>query len=147
MRFVRRGVVVAEPDRAWIEETQARDRNDIADMAPPDGPSALPLLNQAPTTYRIATGPQAGWRTAWIGGGFCAAVRGVGKALCAEIASFTMHPAPPRRPDDRHRLARLCRYVMRPAFADDQLRWDGGSRVSFELKTPWRGATARRIWR
>jgi hypothetical protein len=30
---------------------------------------------------------------------------------------------------------------MRPAFADDQLRWDGGSRVSFALKTPWRDGT------
>ena len=45
------------------------------------------------------------------------------------------------REDDRHRLARLCRYVMRPAFADDQLRWDSDSRVSFERKTPWRDGT------
>ena len=30
---------------------------------------------------------------------------------------------------------------MRPAFADDQLRRDGGSRVGFELKTPWRDGT------
>ncbi len=56
--FVRRGVVVAEPDRTWIEETQARDGDDATGMAPADGPSALPLLNQASTTYRIATGPQ-----------------------------------------------------------------------------------------
>jgi hypothetical protein len=101
-------------------------------------PSALPLLNQASTTYRITTGPQAGRRIARIGGGVCAP--GGGKPLCAEIAGFTLHAATRCRADDRHRLARLCRYVMRPAFADDQLRWDGGSRVSFELKTPciWR---------
>ena len=62
--LVRRGVVVAEPDRIWIEEAQARDGDDATDMVPADGPSALPLLNQASTTYRIATGPQAGRRIA-----------------------------------------------------------------------------------
>ena len=139
--FVRRGVVVAEPDRTWIEATQDRDGDDATGMAPADGPSALPLLNQASTTYRIATGPQAGRRIARIGGGVCAPGGGGGKPLCAEIAGFTLHAATRCREDDRHRLARLCRYVMRPAFADDQLRWDGGSRVSFELKTPWRDGT------
>jgi hypothetical protein len=104
-----------------------------------DGPSARPLLNQASTTYRIATFPQAGRRVTLIGGGVCAP--GGGKPLCAEIAGFTLHAATRCRADDRHRLARLCRYVTRPAFADDQLRWDGGSRVSFELKTPWRDGT------
>jgi hypothetical protein len=61
--------------------------------------------------------------------------------LCAEIADFTLHLATRCRADDRHRLARLRRYVMRPAFADDHLRWDGGSRVSFELKILWRDGT------
>jgi hypothetical protein len=129
--FVSRGVVAAEPDRIWIEETQAQDGADATDMAPGrrvDGPSALPLLNQASTTYRIATGPQAGRRIARIGGGVCAPGGSGDKPLCAEIASFTLHAATRCRTDDRHRLARLCRYVMRPAFADDQLRWDAGSR-------------------
>jgi hypothetical protein len=65
-------LVVAEPDRMWIEETQARGGDDTTDMAPADGPSALPLVNQAATTYRISTGPQAGRRVARIGGGVCA---------------------------------------------------------------------------
>jgi hypothetical protein len=32
-------------------------------------------------------------------------------------------------------------FVTRPAFADDQLSWDGAARVTFELKTPWRDGT------
>jgi hypothetical protein len=73
--FVRRGVVVAEPDRIWIEEPQAQDGDDATDMAlgrRADGPSALPLLNQTSTTYSIATGTQAGRRITRIGGGVCA---------------------------------------------------------------------------
>ena len=45
--FMRRGVVVPEPDRIWIAEAQARDGDDATDMAPANGPSAPPLLNQA----------------------------------------------------------------------------------------------------
>ena len=85
--------------------------------------------------------PQAGRRIARIGGGVRAPGGGGGKPPCAGIAGFTLHAATRCREDDRHRLARLCRYVTRPAFADDQLRRDGGSRVSFEPKTPWRDGT------
>jgi hypothetical protein len=128
---VRRGAVVAEQDRAWLADAQ--DREDDGDMAQ-TAPSALPTLHLASTIYRIATGPHAGRRIATIGGGFCAA----GKPLCVEIAGFSLHAATRCRADDRYRLARLCRYVARPAFADDQLHWDGAECVTFELKTPWR---------
>jgi hypothetical protein len=137
--FVRRGVVVAEADRAWVED--APDRADDADMAAADGPSALPILHLASTTYRIATGPHAGRRIATIGGGFHAAGSGKAKRLCAEIGGFSLHAATRCRAGDRFRLTRLCRYVTRPAFADDQLSWDGAARVTFELKTPWRDGT------
>ena len=137
--FVRRGVVVAEADRAWVED--APDRADDRDMAAADGPSALPILHLASTTYRIATGPHAGRRIATIGGGFHAAGSGKAKRLCAEIGGFSLHAATRCRAGDRFRLTRLCRYVTRPAFADDQLSWDGAARVTFELKTPWRDGT------
>jgi hypothetical protein len=55
--FVRRGAVVAEPDRAWL--ANAQDRDDDEDMAAADGASALPILHLASTTYRIASGPHA----------------------------------------------------------------------------------------
>ena len=94
-------------------------------MAAADGASALPILHLASTTYRIAMGPHAGRRIATIGGGHRAAGRGEGNPLCVEIAGFSLHAATRCRTDDRYRLARLCRYVARPAFADDQLHWDG----------------------
>ncbi len=79
--FVRSGVVVAEPDRTWIEETQTQDGDDTTDMATADWPSVLARLNQASTTYRIATGPQAERRNSRIGGDVCAPGRGWGKPL------------------------------------------------------------------
>jgi hypothetical protein len=74
-------------------------------------------------------------------GGFCAAVRCASRTLCAELGGFSLRAATRCRVGDRCRLARLCRYVTRPAFADDQLDWDGGKRVTFALKTPWSGGT------
>lgn len=45
--------MVAEPDRAWVDETP--DRDDEADWAPAELPSAVPVLHLARPTYRIAT--------------------------------------------------------------------------------------------
>ncbi|MCA3438423.1 MAG: transposase [Rhodobacter sp.] len=90
--FVRRGVLVAEPDRAWGDETP--DRDDEADRAPADLPSALPVLHLASTAYRIATGPWAGRRIVTLGGGFCAAARGASRTLCAGLGGFSLQAAP-----------------------------------------------------
>jgi hypothetical protein len=43
-----------------------------------------------------------------------------GNQPCAEIGGFSLHAATRCRAGDRSRLARLCRHVTRPAFADDQ---------------------------
>ena len=59
-----------------------------------------------------------------------------GKRLCAEIGGFSLHAATRCRAGHRSRLARLCRNVTRPAFADDQLSWDGAGLEAFEPKTP-----------
>ena len=74
-------------------------------------------------------------------GGFCATARGASRTLCAELGGFSLHAATRCRAGDRWRVVRLCRHVKRPAFADDQLDWHGGKRVTFALKTPWREGT------
>ncbi|MFO0154375.1 MAG: transposase [Alphaproteobacteria bacterium] len=137
--FVRHGVVVAELDRAWVDETPYSD--DEADRAPAELPSVLPLLYLASTTYRIATVPRTGRCIVTLGGGFCAAARGSSRTLCAELGGFSLLAATRCRAGDRWRLARICRYVTCPAFANDQLGWDGGKRFTFALKTPWRNGT------
>jgi len=49
---------------------------------------------------------------------FCVAGRGAGTRPCVEIAGFSLHVATRCRAYDRYRLARLCRYVTRPARPD-----------------------------
>jgi hypothetical protein len=41
----------------------------------------------------------------------------------------------------RKRLERLCRYITRPAIANERLERDGAGNVVLELKSPWRDGT------
>jgi hypothetical protein len=102
--------------------------------------NAAPLASGTrPLTRRPAV--ETHWRRLWSEKSRWIGLPPARVAVAIGIAGFTLHAATRCREDDRHRLARLCRYVTRPAFADDQLRRDGGSRVSFEPKTPWRDGT------
>jgi Putative transposase len=43
--------------------------------------------------------------------------------------------------NDRAGLERLCRYVLRPPFAQERLRLRADGRVALELKMAWRDGT------
>jgi hypothetical protein len=44
--------------------------------------------------------------------------------------------------NERLKLERLCRYITRPALANDQVKIDGQRQVELKLKTAWHdGAT------
>ena len=65
--------------------------------------------------------------------------------LCAAQAGFSLHAATVVDPDDRDRLERLCRYGLRPPFAQKRLSVLPDGRVRYELRRPWPttgGATA-----
>jgi len=44
--------------------------------------------------------------------------------------------------DDRRALEELCRYITRPALANERVQINGGGQVVLKLKTPWRDGTA-----
>jgi hypothetical protein len=43
----------------------------------------------------------------------------------------------------RKRLKRLCRYITRPAIANQRLSRNGKGQVLLQLKSPWRDSTTR----
>ena len=59
--------------------------------------------------------------------------------------------------NERGKLERLCRYMSRPAIAEQRLSVDGDGRVVYELKRPFRDGTThvlfephdfiKRVWR
>ncbi len=50
-----------------------------------------------------------------------------------------------RSADDCQALEQLCRYITRPALANDREQTDGAGQVVHKLKTPWRDGTTHLV--
>jgi hypothetical protein len=61
----------------------------------------------------------------------------------AHLDGFDLHANAWVPPDDRARLERLCRYLLRPPLAQDRLRLRADGRVLVRLKQAWRDGTTR----
>ena len=91
------------------------------------------------SAYRIAFGPRAGQRALTLQG----ATRGEKrfKQLHADIDGFSLHAAVRCGADDRQALEQLCRYIARPALANERVQTNAAGQVVLKLKTPWRDGT------
>ena len=109
----------------------------LADIDP-DNP--LAPLQAASCTYRIALGPRAeqkvlSLRTAPGRDELASA------GLCADAHGFSLHAGVRCGAQQRKRLERLCRYITRPAIANERLERDGAGNVVLQLKSAWRDGT------
>ena len=64
------------------------------------------------------------------------------QTLCADVDGFSLHAAVRRGADDRLALEQPCRYITRPAVANERVQTNAAGQVVLRLKTP--GATAPR---
>ena len=109
----------------------------IADM---DAENPLASLQAASCTYRIALGPRAGQKVLslrTVPGRDEQATAG----LCAEAHGFSLHAGVRCGAHQRKELERLCRYITRPAIANERLKRDGAGNVVLQLKSAWRDGT------
>ncbi len=104
----------------------------------PDNP--LTPLQAASCTYRIALGPRAGQKVLGL-----RTVLGRDKTatagLCADAHGFSLHAGVRCGEHERQALERLCRYITRPAIANERLKEDAAGNVVLQLKSPWRDGT------
>ena len=61
--------------------------------------------------------------------------------LCAEAHGFSLHAGVRCSAHQRKDLERLCRYITRPAIANERLKRDGAGDVVLQLKSPRRDGT------
>ena len=47
--------------------------------------------------------------------------------------------------DDRKALEQLCRYITRPALANERVQCNAAGQVVLKLKTPWRDGTTHLV--
>jgi hypothetical protein len=59
----------------------------------------------------------------------------------AHLEGFDLHANVRVAANDRAGLERLCRYILRPPFAQERLRLRSDGRIALELKTAWHDGT------
>ena len=83
------------------------------------------------------------------------------QTLCADINGFSLHAAVRCAAEDRDALEQLCRYITRPALANERVQTNAAGQVVLKLKTQFQcrltctqvmsklrppGATGPRTW-
>ena len=61
------------------------------------------------------------------------------------MKGFSLHAAVRCAADDHKRLEQLCRYITRPALANERVQWNAAGQVVLKLKTPWRDGTTHLV--
>jgi len=132
--LTRRGVLVEEQGQTYVADSDG-DSDEARTLRP---------LQAAACTYRIAFGPRAGQKVLTVQG---AMPRDADfkQSLCADMQGFSLHAAVRCGADDRQALEQLCRYITRPALANERVQTNAAGQVLLKLKTPWRDGTTHLV--
>ena len=107
-----------------------------------DADNPLASLQAAAFTYRIALRPRAAQKVLslrTVAGRTDKATAG----RCADAHGFSLHAGVRCGAHQRKQLERLCRYITRPAIANERLGRDDTGNVVLQLKSPWRDGTTQ----
>jgi hypothetical protein len=100
---------------------------------------ALARLQAAACTYRIALGPHAGQKLLSLQ--TVPSRADSAHPGCVNAHGFSLHAAVRCNAHQRKELERLCRYITRPAIANERLKRNRAGQVVLQLKSPWRDGT------
>jgi len=106
-----------------------------------DGEPALAGLLQASVFNLRSTGPRAGSPVLRVGRDPNAPWVTSRAELQAHLDGFDLHAGVAIPAEDRNGLQRVCRYLLRPAIAQQRLTLRDDGRVLVELPRPWHDGT------
>ena len=66
--------------------------------------------------------------------------------LCAQVSGFSLHAAVYCAPWEREKLEKLCRYITRPAVAEDRLKLQPNGDIVLRLKTKYSDGTSHLLF-
>lgn len=106
----------------------------------------LTPLQAASSTYRIAFGSRAGQKVPSLqsvsrGGESATPSTLTTSALCANHHGFSLHAGVRFGSHQRKELERLCRFLTRPAIANERLKRNAAGQVVLPLKIAYRDGT------
>src|SRR5437763_13255556 len=101
---------------------------------------ALGPLQAAACTYRIALGPRAGQKVLSLQ---TVPTRepSLPPVRCVNEQGFSLHAEVCCAAHERHKLEHLCRYITRPAIANERLTLNRAGDVVLQLKSPYHDGT------
>ena len=132
--LTRRGVLVEEEGSTYVADNDG-DSDEARTLRP---------LQAAACTYRIAFGPRSGQKVLTVQGAM-PREKDFKQTLCADIDGFSLHAAVRCGADDRQALEQLCRYITRPALANERVQTNAAGQVVLKLKTAWRDGTTHLV--
>ena len=124
--LTRRGYLIEEQGRVYLAET--------------DSSTAMTPLQSAACTYRIAFGPRAGQKVLSLQSIPSAETQHT-KQRCANEQGFSLHAEVRCAMNQRKKLEQLCRYITRPAIANERLKLNSTGDVVLRLKSPYQDGT------
>ena len=111
-----------------------------------DPDDVMTPLQAAAAHYRIAQGQRAGQNVLSLQLAPRHLARGgESSALCANAHGFSLYAGVRCAADDRPGLEQLCRYITRPAIANERLSVNRAGQVVLKLKTAWRDGTSHHV--
>ena len=124
--LTKQGILIEEQDRTYLAEA--------------DRESSLLPLQAASCSYRIALGPRAGQKVLSLQS-VPSPDKPSSQDLCAKLHGFSLHAAVRWGADQRQQLEHLCRYITRPAIANERLKRNRAGDVVLQLKSAYKVGT------
>ena len=123
----------------------ADDATGPADRLAEESPVLAGIVG-ASVQGRVALGSRAGARVRRLGDARDTPTVTSRGPRQAHLEGFDLHANVWVSAHDRAGLERLCRYILRPPFAQERLRLRSDGRVALELKTAWHDGTRELVF-
>ena len=123
----------------------ADDATGPADRLAEESPVLAGIVG-ASVQGRVALGHRAGARVRRLGDARDTEAVTSRGARQAHLEGFDLHANVWVSGNDRAGLERLCRYILRPPFAQERLRRRSDGRIALELKTAWHDGTRELVF-
>ena len=107
-----------------------------------DEDDALHRIIGASITYRLAFGSNAGKKALTLQAVPVNSDRKKASELVSKQSGFSLHAGVACKSNQRKKLERLCRYITRPAIAEQRLSVASNGNVIVALKTPYDDGTS-----
>ena len=130
----RMGLLQRDAESAWL------------DLPPVEDTDPMRQLLGSSVTYRIAVGPQAGRKALVLRTITALAGEEPRNERVAKANGFSLHAGVSCDGHQRALRERLCRYIARPAVAEQRLTVNAQGKVVYLLKTPYRDGTTHVVF-